>query len=411
MIDRYVVDCGGKKSPTPIHLSFCHQVCISSPDEENFDEWDKKMQSFIIPPPTLDEAHVMVSHYIDECRLFSSYAPFDNMDNANRLETLREEARRWAHRRMMIGGPVLRRIMDHNTFQATCEAIADSPNTLTKTLSLLRGKGLSGITKSFKAENKPNSALFTVHPNQPNIRWTSPATELLCRLSTLFHVVAQGTGIEGGNVLEAAFKLVLLSGTELKLPARQLNPVGKGNSVKFIEDDQCSETTITLAKKKAVRAKDKKSFPESPDDYESSCSEWRRLPSCNTVEEVGDDFLFPCATFPLIDFMDKRNRGYNLTLSDSHSMKFIKFATGEGALSEEKQIEKYFDQQEWSKESPLHVIYVVPSVSDMSKPFRTTTPVPAFLTDRMKVFVARLNSNGLNNLFNRALKEQQGYRL
>ena len=75
MIDRYVVDCGGKKSPTPIHLSFCHQVCISSPDEENFDEWDKKIQSSIIPPPTLDEAHVMVSHYIDECRIFSSYAP------------------------------------------------------------------------------------------------------------------------------------------------------------------------------------------------------------------------------------------------------------------------------------------------------------------------------------------------
>ena len=154
MIDRYVVDCGGKKSPTPIHLSFCHQVCISSPDEENFDEWDKKMQSFIIPPPTLDEAHVMVSHYINECRIFSSYAPFEDMDDANRLEALKEEARRWAHRRMMIGGPVLRRIMDHNTFLATCEAIADSPNTLTNTLSLLQGKGLSGITKSFKVENK-----------------------------------------------------------------------------------------------------------------------------------------------------------------------------------------------------------------------------------------------------------------
>ena len=123
------------------------------------------------------------------------------------------------------------------------------------------------------------------------------------------------------------------------------------------------------------------------------------------VVQVGDDFLFPCATFPLVDFMDKRNRGYHLSLSDSHSMKFIQFATGEGAPSEEKQIEKYFDQQEWNKESPLRVIYVVPSVSDTSKPFGTTTPVPAFLKDQMQVFVARLNSDELNNLFKQALKE------
>ena len=72
--------------------------------------------------------------------------------------------------------------------------------------------------------------------------------------------------------MEAAFKLVLLSGTELKLAAKQLNPVvGKRNSVKFVENDKCSETTITLAKKNPMRASDKKSFPESPDDYESSC--------------------------------------------------------------------------------------------------------------------------------------------
>ena len=391
----YVVDCGGETSPTP-RFAGCQQVCISSPDERNYKEWGKDLDNTeIIPPPTDDEVRVMVDYYISQCTQVSPSIPHEDMPAEERLEKLKEQARAVAKERITIAGPVMRRVMQHDTFAKTCNAIRLIGRNVTRReelVNLMQEINDEGDPqKLFTPDSKKNSFVFAVFPNHPCVRWTSPATEVLCKVSTLFHVATKAKGTDGGNLFEAAFKMVLLSGVEFKLPLIQLEPVPDGSTITFAEGEQSG--AITLKKKKDCPA---------CDTTEASSKAWKELPVCKSVEEDGDCFVFPCNNFPLVDFMDKQNRGYNFTLSDSHSMKFIKRSSGQAS---EEEINKYFVQQGWSKESPLHVVYIVPDVFSKRKAFKTTTSIPLSIAEQMKVFVAPLSATEIRDLFNRTLKK------
>ena len=96
-------------------------MCVSSPDERNYQEWAKGAdRTQIIPPPTDDEVRAMVKHYIDECVIVSEDAPFADLEHEERLLRLKEEAWKVAQTRIMIVGPVMRRIMQQDTFMKTC---------------------------------------------------------------------------------------------------------------------------------------------------------------------------------------------------------------------------------------------------------------------------------------------------
>ena len=115
----YVVDSGGEAAPKPIALQ-CKQVCVSSPDEGNYKEWAKGVANTrIISTPTDDEVRAMVKHYIDECAIISGGAPFPDLEREERLLRLKEEAWNVAQIRILVAGPVMRRIMQQDTFSKT----------------------------------------------------------------------------------------------------------------------------------------------------------------------------------------------------------------------------------------------------------------------------------------------------
>ena len=221
-------------------------------------------------------------------------------------------------------------------------------------------------------------------------------------MSVLLHVTNTASGTDGGNLFETAFKTVLLNGTEVRLSLRELDVIEKAPTkdqaditITFAESGHQS-VELTLQRKEAKASVTEQ---ESLTSTKDSLKAWMKLNSCQkAVNARGEKIIFPCSGFPLVDFMDKQNRGYNFTVGNSHTMHFIKLPKGQPTV---QQIETHFDDQCWTEESPLHLVYIVPRA--LNAPFKTTTPVPASLRNRMKVYVAHLSTSELNDMFNRTL--------
>ena len=252
----------------------------------------------------------------------------------------------------------------------------------------------------FQPGNKPNSHLFAVYSNYPYVRWTSPLAEVLFRTSVLLHVANTASGTDGGNLFEAAFKTVLLNGTEVKLSLRKLDVIEKASTkdqpatITFAESGH-QRVELTLQRKRATTSTTEQ---ESFDSIKDPLKAWMSLNSCREVNAKGENFIFPCNNFPLVDFMDMQNRGYNFTVGNSHSMRFIKLPKGQPTA---QQIETHFDDQCWTEESPLHLVYIAPYTFNAS--FKTTTAVPASLRNRIQVYVACLSMSELTEMFKRTL--------
>ena len=106
----YICDHAGKADSIPF-LDNCFQCCFSSPTLSNYEEWKKDCQKVItVPPPTELEAKEMVTYFINSCSIDKE---------------IKEQALAIAASRMIITGPVLRRIMQTTTYEDTITAISN----------------------------------------------------------------------------------------------------------------------------------------------------------------------------------------------------------------------------------------------------------------------------------------------
>ena len=89
----------------------------------------------------------------------------------------------------------------------------------------------------------------------------------------------------------------------------------------------------------------------------------KNLKPCQTISEPCDDILIPSTELPFVDFMDIQNSGFQFDFENSHTMNFIK------SLTDTKIIE-YFKAQNWTENSPLHLVYITRHDETLSLGFK-----------------------------------------
>ena len=361
----YICDHAGKADNIPF-LNNCIQCCFSSPAESNYKEWRKGARTITLPPPSEQEAEEMIKYFINSC---------------STDENTKEQAVSLAESRMIITGPVLRRIMEAATYQLTIAAISTiGRDAGTRKELMTRAFDTKNTEQMYNAQNKPNSFAFIIYPkghSKPVVDWASPTTKLLCILSSAHHLAQQASGTDGGKEFELLFKALLISGIEFELNVRE-----------YSENNTSSNDSSKTINFK-IRKENLKNIITPCVSVEESRTKWRNLKYCKTISDTCDDILIPCENFPLVDFMDKQNRGYQITTGKTHTMNFIKNYT-------DSKIIEYFKAQNWTESSPLHLVYITRH-DTFSLPKKFT--LPDQLKKCLKVYFIVLDTPVLSKLF------------
>ena len=279
---------------------------------------------------------------------------------------------------MVITGPVLRGIMQETTYEDTLIAISNigREDTIRKDV-VAQLLNVADLGRIYNEKNKTNSFAFIIYPlgySKPRVDWASPTTKLLCLLSSAYHLTQQATGTGGGKEFEILFKALIFSGIKFELNVQECSEKKTSNKVNI---------KFKIGKEKL------KNIISPCATEEETRTKWKNLKYCKTISDTCDDILIPCENFPLVDFMDKQNRGYQITTGKTHTTNFIKNTT-------DAKLIEYFNSQNWTERSPLHLVYITRH-DTISLPQKFQ--LPDQLKNCLKVYFISLNPSTLSKLF------------